>query len=86
MLFSNQKSVMKVILAKAQFYEYRHSNLFKHSVECVHGLVLKNDFKVLENGYNNNARKGKIAKALLIKKFKSSLNVQEKLIKLGLFK
>lgn len=77
---------MKGILVNAQFYEYRHSHLFKRSVECVHGLVLKNDFKALENCYNKNPRKRKIAKALLTKKFRSSLNVQEKSIKLELFK
>ena len=48
------------------------------TVESGHDVILKNDFKVFENCYNNNSRKKKIAEILLIKKLKPSLNVQEK--------
>ena len=51
------------------------------TVESGHDVILKNDFKVFENCYNNNSRKKKIAEILLIKKLKPSLNVQEKSIK-----
>ena len=51
------------------------------SAESGHNLVLKNNFKILKKGYNNNARKKNIAEALLIKGLKSSLDVQEKSVK-----
>lgn len=47
------------------------------TVESGHDVVLKNDFKVFENCYNNNSRKKKIAEILLIKKLKPSLTFKK---------
>ena len=63
----------------------RNSHLFKHSVESRHDPVLKNDFRIIGKDYRNNTSRRKIAEALFIKKTKTSLNIQEKFVKLGLF-
>ena len=44
------------------------------------------NFEVIGSGYRNNARRRKIAEALLVKKLKPTLNVQEKSVPLKLFK
>ena len=63
----------------------RSSNLFQHSIESGHDSVLKNDFRIIEKDYRNNTRSRKIAEAFFIKKMKTSLNIQEKSVKLELF-
>ena len=63
----------------------RKSHLFKHSVKSRHDPVLKNDFRIIGKGYGNNTSKRKTAEALFIKKMKTSLNIQEKSVKLELF-
>ena len=62
----------------------RNSHFFKNSVESGHDPVLKNDFRKIGKGYRNNNRRKKIAEGLFIKKIKSSLNIQEKSVKLEL--
>ena len=44
-----------------------------------------NNYKIIEKGYNNNARKGKIAEALLIKDMKPTLNKQDNSVELEMF-
>ena len=63
-----------------------NSQLFKHSVESRHDPVLKNDFRIIGKGYRNNTSRRKTVEALFIKKIKASLNIQEKSVKLELFK
>ena len=43
------------------------------------------NFEVIGRGYRNNARRRKIAEALLVKKLKPTLNIQEKSVPLKLF-
>ena len=62
-----------------------NSHLFKHSVESRHDPVLKSDFRIIGKGYRNNISRRKRAEALITKKIKPSLNIQEKSVKLELF-
>ena len=62
----------------------KRSHLVKHSIESGHDPVCHGNFRILDKGYNNTV-KSKVAEALLIKKHKPSLNVQEKSVKLELF-
>ena len=62
----------------------KRSHLVKHSIESGHDPVRPGIFRILDKGYNNTF-KSKVAEALLIKKHKPSLNVQEKSVKLELF-
>ena len=59
--------------------------MVKHTIECKHELVSKDNFKIIANGFGNNTHKRKINQALMIKRFKPSLNIQEKSFKLQLF-
>ena len=43
------------------------------------------NFEVTGSGYQNSAHRRKIAEALLVKKLKPTLNIQEKLVPLKLF-
>ena len=52
------------------------SPLVKHIRETSHLPVETENFKVTANGYGNNARRRKIAEALLVKKLKPTLNIQ----------
>ena len=63
----------------------RNSHLFKYSVESRHDPVLKNDFRIIGEGYRNNTSRRKIAEALFTKEMKPSLNIQDKPVKLELF-
>ena len=65
---------------------HRNSHLLKDSVESRHDPVLKNDFRIMGKGYRNSTSRRKIAEALFIKKMKPSLNIQDKFVKLELFK
>ena len=60
------------------------SHLIKHCTESGHNPVFHGNFRILDKGYNNTFKR-KVAEALLIKKHKPSLNVQEKSVKLELF-
>ena len=46
---------------------------------------MKSDFTILDSGYRTNTRKRKIAKAVMIKIIRPSLNVKEKSVELKLF-
>ena len=59
--------------------------MVKHMKGCGHEPVSKDDFKIISNGFRNNTYKRKISEALMIKRFKSSLNIQEKSLKLQIF-
>ena len=72
-------------IMKAHNGRDHNSHLFKHSVESRHDPVLKNDFRIIGKGYRNNTSRRKIAEALFVKKMKSSLNIQDKSVKLELF-
>ena len=61
------------------------SHIFKHCVVADHQFVSYDDLRIVGRNYRNNKRKRKIAKALLIKNLKPSLNVQEKSVSLRLF-
>ena len=58
--------------------------MLRHSIEKKHTEFTVNDFKVIGRNYRNNERKRKVAKALLIKQFRPTLNVQEQLVDLKL--
>ena len=60
------------------------SHLVKHVVETGQLPVDTANFKVIGSGYRNNAHRRKIAEALLVKKLKPTLNIQEKLVTLKL--
>ena len=60
------------------------SHMFKHSIEKEHKEVTQSDFKIIGSHFNNNRHKRKIAEALLLKKKRPSLNVQEQSIDLKL--
>ena len=62
-----------------------NSHLFKHSVESGHPVLDMSNYKIIEKGYRNNARKRKVAEALLIKEMKPTLNNQDNLVELKLF-
>ena len=57
---------------------HHSSYLVKHAVETGHLPVDTANFEVIGSGYRNNARRRKIAEALLVKKLKPTLNIQEK--------
>ena len=62
----------------------KNSYLIKHSIELGHDHVCHGNLKILDKSYNNTFKRN-VAEALLIKKHKPSLNVQEKSVKLELF-
>ena len=61
------------------------SHLVQHAGETGHLPVDTANFEVIGSGYRNNARCRKIAEALLVKKLKPTLNIQEKSVPLKLF-
>ena len=61
------------------------SHLVKHEGETGHLPVDTANFEVIGRGYCNNARRRKIAEALLVKKLKPTLNIQCKSVLLKLF-
>ena len=60
------------------------SHLFKHSLEKDHTEVELNDFKIIARNYKNNNRKRKVSEALLIKRYRPTLNKQDQSIPLKL--
>ena len=62
----------------------KSSHLVEHSIESGHDPVCHRNFRILDKGYSNTFKR-KVAEVLFIKKYKSSLNVQEKSVKLELF-
>ena len=75
----------KVERAKDHNGRDQHSYLVKHVIENNHLPVVKGDFTILDGGYRNNTRKGKIVEALMIKVIRPCLNVKEKSEELKLF-
>ena len=61
------------------------SHLLKNAVETGHLQVDTAKVEVIGSGYRNNARRRKIVEALLVKKLKPTLNIQEKSVPLKLF-
>ena len=61
------------------------SHLVKQGGEIGHLPVDTANFEVTGSGYRNSAHCRKIAEALLVKKLKPTLNIQEKLVPLKLF-
>ena len=61
------------------------SQMAKHSAEQNHPSVSDVDFEIIHKTNNNSIYKRKIAEAILIKKHKPTLNIQEKSIPLKLF-
>ena len=61
------------------------SHLVKHAVETSHLSVDTANFEVIGTRYRNNAGWRKIAEALLVKKLKPTLNIQEKSVPLKIF-
>ena len=61
------------------------SHLVKHAGDTGHLPVDTANFEVIGRGYRNNTRSNKDAEALLVKKLKPTLNIQEKPIPLKLF-
>ena len=61
------------------------SDFVEHAGETGHLPVDTASFEIIGSGYRNNARRRKIAEALLVKKLKPTLNIQEKSVPLKLF-
>ena len=61
------------------------SHMLKHALQSGHPSVSPNDFRILQKGYNSNKVKRKILKALLIRKYRPSLNMHENSVSLELF-
>ena len=62
----------------------KSSHLVEHLIVSGHDPVCHGNFRILDKGYSNTFKR-KVTEALFIKKHKSSLNVQEKSVKLELF-
>ena len=59
--------------------------LFRHAVVNEHRNASYDDFKIIGSGFRNNTFIRKVAKALLIKELRPTLNIQEKSVELKLF-
>ena len=59
----------------------QNSHMVKHTIECGHETVSKDNFKIIANRFENNTYKRKISDALMIKRFKPSLNIHNKSFK-----
>ena len=64
---------------------YKSLHLVTYSIESAHDTVCHGNFIILDKGCSN-IFKRKVSKALLIKRHEPSLNIQEKSVKLELFK
>ena len=60
------------------------SQVLKHSSEKEHVQVTQEDLKIIDSNFKNNRLKRKIAKALLTKQKRPSLNVQDQSVELKL--
>ena len=60
----------------------QNSHLFKRSIESKDPVLDINNYKIIEKSYKKNARKQKIAEALLIKEMKATLNKQDNSVEL----
>ena len=62
-----------------------NSYLFKYSVESGHPVLDVDNYKIIEKGHKNIARKQNIAEVLLIKEMKPTLNKGDNLVELKQF-
>ena len=62
-----------------------NSHLLKHAFENDHQNVSEKYFKIIGNGFRGNNKKSKVAEALLIRKIKPTLNIQDQSVPLQLF-
>jgi len=53
------------------------SHVAKHSIDLNHDPPSYDDFQIIGSGYRSNTYKRKLSEALLIKKYRPSLNLQE---------
>lgn len=60
-------------------------HLFKHAVESGDEVLVVANYSITGKGYRNKVRKGKIAKALLSKEKKATLNRQDQSINCGFY-
>ena len=60
------------------------SHVLKYSREKEHVQVTQEDLKIIDSNFKNNRLKRKIAKALLTKQNRPSLNVQDQSVELKL--
>lgn len=63
----------------------RNSQIVKQKIEQGHEPVSDDNFKIIANSFGNNINKRKISEVLMVKRFKGSLSIQEKSVKLQLF-
>ena len=63
-----------------------NSHLLKHSIKKEHHSLQNKDLIIMSSDFRNNTVRRKIYEALWIKDVKSTLNRQEKLVELKLFK
>ena len=61
-----------------------NSHLLKHSEESEHPVSDRNDYKIMDKGHKNTARKQKISEVLLIKEMKPTLYKNDNLVELKL--
>ena len=54
--------------------------MIKDTVQSGHSSVSPNDFRILQERYNNKKVKRKISEALLIMKHRPSVNIHENLV------
>ena len=59
-------------------------HLLKHSIDKRHSKIKSNKIKMVGQNYNNNKWKRKVSEALLIKEYRSIINVQEQSLPLKL--
>ena len=60
-------------------------HMLKHTLQSGHPSVSPNDFRILQKGYNSNKVKRTISEALLIRKYRPSLNMHENSVSLERF-
>ena len=60
-------------------------HLFKHAVESGDEVLVVANYSITGKGYRNKVRRGKIAKALLSKEKKATLNRQDQSINCGFY-
>ena len=61
-------------------------HLLKYALENNDQHVSEKDFKIIGNGFRGSNKKRKIAEALLIREIKPTLNIQDQLVPLQLFR
>ena len=62
------------------------SHMLQHTLQSGHAAVSIDNFKIVKRGFKNHKMKRKISEALLIKKYRPSLNKQENSVLFMLYK